>query len=258
MVDFKLKDRYDFADLLQIVTILRSPGGCAWDAEQTHQSIRRDFLEETYECCEAIDEDDPVHMCEELGDVLLQVLFHADIEREAGRFTIDDVCNVICQKLIFRHPHVFGDRKVNSSAEVLEAWDALKRVEKQQKSDTETLSAVARSLPALWRAEKLQSKAAKAGVRDADTGAAAERMLAAASSLAAAPDAKQSAAELGDLLFAAVGLGRLQGFDSEQLLGEACDRFIARFSEAEQKAVQAGGSLADLTPEQQAAVLSGR
>ena len=257
MVDFNLKERYGFEDLLQIVTILRSPGGCAWDAEQTHQSIRRGFLEETYECCEAIDEDDPVHMCEELGDVLLQVLFHADIEREAGRFTIDDVCNGICQKLIFRHPHVFGDATANSSAEVLEAWDALKRQEKQQKSDTDTLLSVARSLPALWRAEKLQSKAAKAGVRDADTQAAADRLQQAAAALAAAGENDENGARLGDLLFAAVGLGRLRGQDCEQLLGEACDRFIARFAAAEQQAAQAGSSLSELSEQQQAALLAG-
>ncbi|MBO6055351.1 MAG: MazG family protein, partial [Oscillospiraceae bacterium] len=165
MVSYPEKEHYDYNDLVAIMRILRAPGGCVWDREQTHESIRRDFLEEVYEVCEAIDENSPEHLCEELGDALLQVVFHADIAEEEGWFNQLDVCDGICRKLIYRHPHVFGDVSVSSSAEVLDNWDALKRKEKEQQTQTDALRAVAKTLPALWRAEKLQHKAAKAGVR---------------------------------------------------------------------------------------------
>ena len=155
MINFTSKDRYDFADLQRLVEVLRAPGGCPWDGAQTHLSIRRNFLEEAYEACEGFDLDDPAHMREELGDVLLQVLFHTDIEREAGRFTLDDVCDAECRKLIFRHPELFGGEA--------KSWDEVKQQEKGQTTVTETLDGVARSLPATWRSEKLQKKAAKCG-----------------------------------------------------------------------------------------------
>ena len=155
MINFTSKDRYDFADLQRLVEVLRAPGGCPWDGAQTHLSIRRNFLEEAYEACEGFDLDDPAHMREELGDVLLQVLFHTDIEREAGRFTLDDVCDAECRKLIFRHPALFGGEA--------KSWDEVKQQEKGQTTVTETLDGVARSLPATWRSEKLQKKAAKCG-----------------------------------------------------------------------------------------------
>lgn len=141
MLDFIWKEKYDFHDLVKIVHLLRSPGGCPWDQVQTHQSIRRNFLEETYEACEAIDTDDAALLCEELGDVLLQVLFHTDIEQDCGRFTLDDVTDGICKKLIYRHPHVFGSTEVCGTEEVLTNWDALKQAEKGQQTQTEVLSA---------------------------------------------------------------------------------------------------------------------
>ena len=125
MINFTSKDRYDFADLQRLVEVLRAPGGCPWDGAQTHLSIRRNFLEEAYEACEGFDLDDPAHMREELGDVLLQVLFHTDIEREAGRFTLDDVCDAECKKLIFRHPALFGGEA--------KSWDEVKQQEKGQR-----------------------------------------------------------------------------------------------------------------------------
>ena len=200
MVDFILKDRYDFHDLTRIVHLLRAPGGCPWDQVQTHQSIRRNFLEETYEACEAIDLDDAALLCEELGDVLLQVLFHADIEQDRGRFTLDDVTDGICKKLIYRHPHVFGSTEVDGTEQVLTNWDALKRAEKGQQTQTEVLQSVCRALPALWRAEKLQKKAAQAGIPA--PGQALAQIQAAAASLQAQPAA--SADAIGQLLFAAV------------------------------------------------------
>lgn len=231
MVDFPMKERYTYQDLLEIMRILRAPGGCVWDGEQTHESIRKDFLEETYEACEAIDEKSPEHLCEELGDVLLQVVFHAEISQEAGEFSMDEVCDGICKKLIYRHPHVFGDVKVSSSEEVLQNWDALKRVEKSQRTDTETLQAVAKSLPALWRAQKLQHKAAKLGVRTTQEAACAY-LQSCVSDLAAA-NSENVGTLLGDLLFAAAGFADLSSLDSEAVLTAASERFLSRFAEAD-------------------------
>ena len=150
MINFTSKDRYDFADLQRLVEVLRAPGGCPWDGAQTHLSIRRNFLEEAYEACECFDLDDASRMREELGDVLLQVLFHTDIERAAGRFDLNDVCDAECKKLIFRHPALFGGEA--------KSWDEVKQQEKGQTTVTETLDGVARSLPATWRSEKIQKK----------------------------------------------------------------------------------------------------
>lgn len=163
MVDFGIKPNYNIYDLKKIISLLRSPGGCPWDFEQTHESIRRNLLEEAYEAAEAIDDKDPGHLREELGDVLMQVVFHADIEEQSGRFTLDDVADEACKKLIRRHPHVFGDASVSNSGDVLVNWDNIKRAEKNLTKTSDSMSTVARSLPALWRAEKIQSKAAKAG-----------------------------------------------------------------------------------------------
>ncbi len=152
MVDFQCKDYYSMDDLLRIMELLRTPEGCPWDRAQTHQSIRRNMLEEAYEVAEAIDQQDPVHLQEELGDVLLQVVFHARMAQEAGQFDFGDVVDGICKKLVFRHPHVFGGVDARDSDAALTAWEAQKREEKGQKTAADTLDAVARSLPALIRA----------------------------------------------------------------------------------------------------------
>ena len=133
MIDFTCKDKYNFEDLVEITRILRAPGGCMWDREQDHHSIRRNFLEEAYEAVEAIDNDDPVLLREELGDVLFQVTFHSQIEREEGRFTMDDVIQGVSEKMVRRHPHVFGDAKVSSVEEGLDLWNAIKAKEKESK-----------------------------------------------------------------------------------------------------------------------------
>ena len=156
-VSYEKKEKYSIDDLLRIMEILRSEEGCPWDREQTHPSMRRDMIEEAYEVCEAIDLNDTDLLKEELGDVLLQVLFHTDIERAAGRFDLNDVCDAECKKLIFRHPFLFGGEA--------ESWDELKQKEKGQKTTGEAMAGVARSLPATWRAEKIQKKAAKTGFR---------------------------------------------------------------------------------------------
>ena len=163
MIDFQCKSQYDWEDFLQVMALLRGPGGCPWDAEQTHASIRRNFLEETYEALDALDRDDPVDMCEELGDVLMQVAFHAQIETERGRFTMAEVVDGVTKKLVYRHPHVFGTVQADTSDEVLVNWEVLKRQEKGQQSTADAIEAVPHTLPALWRAEKVQKKTAKAG-----------------------------------------------------------------------------------------------
>ena len=152
------KDSYNFNDLLEIMEILRAPGGCPWDAEQTHRSIRKSLIEETYEVIEGIDSDDADIMNEELGDLLLQIVFHASIAKSAGRFDIDSICDGICKKLIYRHPHVFSDVVANTSDVVLKNWEELKKKEKGQKSKKEVLDGVSSALPSLMRAQKLIKK----------------------------------------------------------------------------------------------------
>lgn len=223
MLDFEMKERYGVADLVEIMELLRSPEGCPWDREQDHASIRRNLIEEAYEAAEAIDLDDKAGLCEELGDVLLQIVFHCQMEREAGGFTLEDVADGICKKLIYRHPHVFADTTVSGAAEVLENWDALKRREKKQETTTDALEAVARSLPALWRAEKICSKAVKADMLPAGAEEAEEALAAAASAL---PGSDEPEKAVGDMLFAAVRVAKALGVDPEQALTGASDRFI--------------------------------
>ena len=164
MLDWQPNAPYTAEQLLEILRILRDPeNGCPWDKVQTHASIRKNFLEETCEALEAIDADDPVMMQEELGDVLMQVVFHAGIDADAGRFDMDDVCDGVVKKLLYRHPHVFGDGQAETADTVPASWEQLKRQEKGQKTTADALDAVARSLPGLWRAEKIQKKAAEAG-----------------------------------------------------------------------------------------------
>ena len=248
MVDFQYKDLYGVRDLVEIVRILRAPGGCPWDAEQTHQSIRRNFLEEAYEAVEAIDEDSPEHLEEELGDVLLQVVMHARMEEEAGRFNLDGVADGICKKLIYRHPHVFGDVSVSGTGEVLSNWEALKRKEKGQATNTDALEAVARSLPALWRAEKVQKKARKAGFDWPDVSGALDKLTEELSELKeAVATGGNVAEELGDLLFSAVNAARFLKVDPEDALNGATDKFIGRFRRVEAGAAGQGKAMEDMS-----------
>lgn len=251
MIDFIRKESYGLKDLENIVAILRGPGGCPWDAEQTHVSARRNLLEESYEVAEAIDEGSPEHLKEELGDLLLQVFLHAEMEKEQGGFTVDDVADGICKKLIYRHPHVFGQVEVRDSAEVLVNWEALKRTEKGQDTYTDTLAAVAKSLPALWRAEKVQKKARKAGFDWERTDQALEKLDEEARELKEAiARGTNVEEELGDLLFAAVNVSRFVGVDSEMALHATSEKFIARFARVEALAREQGRDMKDMTPEQ--------
>ncbi|MPM05223.1 Nucleoside triphosphate pyrophosphohydrolase [bioreactor metagenome] len=248
MLDFQYKPSYSIKDLEEIVRILRAPGGCPWDAEQTHESIRRNFLEEAYEVVEAIDEKSTDHLEEELGDVLLQVMFHTRIEQEKGAFDLDAVADRICRKLIYRHPHVFGEIKVSSTSQVLTNWETLKRTEKGQATHTDALSAVSRSLPALWRAEKVQAKARKAGFDWPDVSGALDKLSEELGELReAVAQGGNISEELGDLLFAAVNVFRLVKTDPEEALISASDKFIARFKKVEEGAAAQGKRLEDMT-----------
>ena len=243
MVDFQYKDSYGVKDLEEIVRLLRAPGGCPWDAEQTHQSIRRNFLEEAYEAVEAIDEGSPEHLKEEVGDVLLQVALHTRMEEELGAFTFGDVCTGICKKLIFRHPLVFG---VGGEC-TAESWEALKRREKGQTTYTATLEAVAKSLPGLWRAEKLQSKAEKAGFEWPNAQAALDKLAEELGELqSAVADDTNIKEELGDLLFAAVKVARFFHIDPEEALEGTCEKFIRRFSAVEAAVTAQGQDMKDV------------
>ena len=248
MIDFVRKNSYGLKDLENIVSILRSPGGCPWDAEQDHKSLRRALLEESCEVIEAIDEESPAHLQEELGDVLLQVVFHADIEREAGRFDLDAVADGVSKKLIFRHPHVFGDVKVQDSEEVLVNWDQLKRQEKSQETYTDTLTAVAKSLPALWRAEKVQKKAKKAGFDWSDASGAVDKLSEELSELKEAIAHNSNITEeLGDLLFSVVNVSRFLKADPEEALNAATEKFISRFAKVEELARAQGQDMAQMS-----------
>ena len=248
MVDLVSKKSYDLNDLIQIVKSLRGPGGCQWDGEQTHQSIRRNFLEEAYEVAEAIDRESPELLQEELGDVLLQVVFHASIEEDEGRFNLTDVADGVSKKLIYRHPHVFGNVSVSSTDEILSNWEDLKKLEKGQASQADALDAVARTLPALWRAEKVQKKAAKVGFDWDDVSGAMDKLSEEVdevrSAIAGSGDPFE---ELGDLLFAAVNVARFLNVDPEDALQAASDKFSARFRRVEETVLAQGKRMEDMT-----------
>ena len=245
VLDFLCKESYDLRDFVALITFLRSPDGCPWDQVQTHESIRRNFLEETYEACEAIDAGDTAHLKEELGDVLMQVLFHTDIERAAGHFDIDDVADAACKKLVYRHPHVFRRDEPDAPD-----WDTIKQRERAQTTTAEAMDSVARSLPALWRCEKIQAKAAKTGFEWPDTDAALDKVEEETRELreaVASSNADAVAEELGDLLFAAVKVARFAGVDPEQAAHAACEKFIRRFAAMEAAAADSGVPLEQRT-----------
>ncbi len=244
------KEKYSVEDLRDIVKVLRAPGGCPWDAEQSHKSIRRDLLEEAYEVADAIDTDDDVALCEELGDLLLQVVFHAQIASEEQSFTLDEVADGICKKLILRHPHVFGDVVAETSEEVLNNWDAIKRDEKSQKTFTDTLESVPRAFPALMRAAKVQKRAAKAGFDWNEPQDAFKKLPEETEEFREAVelgDRVKMEEEFGDLLFAAVNVSRFYKIDAEAALASATDKFMKRFELVEQEVLKRGHRMTDLS-----------
>ncbi len=253
MTGFEFKEKYSFSDLMHIMRLLRSDEGCAWDREQTHKSIRGNVIEEAYEVADAIDCSDSVALCEELGDLLMQVAFHAVIGEENDAFDIDDIANGVCQKLVNRHPHVFGDAAADTVDEVLKSWDAIKRVEKSQQSYTDTLTSVPRAFPALFRAAKVQKRAAKAGFDWDNADGAWDKLEEEAAELRTACEAgnpDEIEEELGDLLFSAVNISRFIGVDAEKALARSTDKFIARFAQVEQLADERGIDMKSSTLEQ--------
>lgn len=238
---FKFKESYSAQDLVEIMAVLRGENGCPWDREQTHKSIRKNFIEETYEVLEAIDKDDSGLLCEELGDVLLQIVFHSRMAEEYGRFDFDDVCDGICKKLIHRHPHIFSDVKVKDAAQVLDNWDNIKKEQKGQTTAYETLISVPKVLPALMRSTKVQSRAAKSGFDYPDINWALQDLESEVVELREAIvslDTQNITEELGDLIFSAVNVARFSGVDAEEALSLSCEKFIHRFRIVEDIAAQ--------------------
>ena len=237
------RPHYSMDDLLLIMQVLRSENGCPWDKEQTHQSIRQDFLEECYEAVEAIEADSVPMMREELGDVLLQVVFHCQIEAEQSHFTFGDICDEVCRKLVVRHPHVFGDVTADTSEEVLRNWDSIKQETKQQKTAAETLDGVCKALPALMYAQKLGKRAGRAGMDWQNAEDAFDYIRRETDELAEAMQSgqqEQIEEELGDLLFSCVNTARHLHVDAETALRAAAEKFRRRFAETE-KLVTADG-----------------
>ena len=234
MQDWTPREHYTAEDLVEIIRILRDRDtGCPWDKVQTHASIRKNFLEETCEALEAIDADDPVLMQEELGDVLMQVAFHAVMEEERGHFTFEDVCREVCEKLVFRHPNIFASSAAQNAG--INGWDALKNKEKGRTTLADELDTVPATLPALMRAQKLQKRAARCGVEQGSAADARQTLQKAVTDWDTAQDAQTA----GDLLFAAVNAMRLAGVDAEEALTFASKRFCAECLQQEASGTQA-------------------
>ncbi len=243
MVDFKQKECYNIEDLVEIIRLLRAPGGCPWDAEQTHESIKKNLIEETYEVIEAINKDDKALLCEELGDLMMQIALHSEMEAEAGVFDINDVANGVCKKLVERHPHVFGEVTISGVDDVLTNWDAIKRKTKGQKTTTQSMISVPRELPGLMRATKLQKKAADVGFDWPDVCGALDKLEEEIAELRAAigaGDSRNIKEELGDILFSAVNVSRFIKVDAEEAITDASDKFLARFTQVEALANERG------------------
>lgn len=224
-------DNTGFDELLTIMKRLRGPGGCPWDAEQTHESLTRYLLEETYEVIEAIDSKSTEHLKEELGDLLLQPVFHAAIAEEAGSFTMADIIATLCDKLVRRHPHVFGDMQIADSAAQIENWEQIKKAEKGDERKS-ALSGVPPHLPALLKAQKVTEKAARVGFDWEHTDQVMAKVLEELHEFQEAliaRDNDQMEAELGDLLFAIVNLGRFLSINPEEALRKTITRFQKRF-----------------------------
>ncbi|MFH1566751.1 MAG: nucleoside triphosphate pyrophosphohydrolase [Gemmatimonadota bacterium] len=255
-----------FEELVQIMARLRAPDGCPWDREQTHATLRSYLLEESHEAIEAVDAGDDGALCEELGDVLLQIVFHAQIAAEQGRFTIDDVCGAIADKLVRRHPHVFGDVQVRDADHVKANWDQIKRGEKGAAADTHSaLDGVPAHLPALLRAQRLQERASQKGFDwdriDGPLDKVAEELeevrgawAAAGSALLEPEPRRRLEEEFGDLLFALVNAARFLKVTPEDALRRAAGKFETRFREVEKTFRARGRDLDGATLEEMDAI----
>jgi tetrapyrrole methylase family protein/MazG family protein len=239
------KDLNTFGALVDIIAHLRAPDGCPWDREQTHASLREYLLEESYEALAALDEGDTEKLCQELGDLLLQIVLQAQIAREAGEFEIADVLTGISKKLIYRHPHVFGEVKVGTAQEVVHNWEELKKAERN--ADSSMLDSVPKQMPALAYAQKVQARVAEAGFDWKDIQGVVEKIAEEVQELQEADSAREKSNEFGDLLFTLVNFARRQGIDSETALREANDRFYRRFTFMEKLCRQRGLKFTDLS-----------
>ena len=243
--------RYDLYGIVAIMDRLRGPGGCPWDREQTHGSLKQYLLEETYEVFEAIDRGDMAELCDELGDVLLQVVFHARMAQERGDFDITDVSNAISRKMILRHPHIFGNVSATSSEQVLVNWEAIKKKEKGQNTETGMMRQIPHALPALMRSMKVQSKAARVGFDWEDVWGAYEKLEEEVGELreAIASDSGEEklSEELGDVLFAAINVARFIKVHPEFALKSTVEKFIRRFEFIERQSALDGKTLDGMT-----------
>lgn len=253
-----MTDTRPYAELLQVMARLRAPDGCPWDREQTHESLRPYLLEETYEALEAIDRGDHPELCKELGDVLLQIVFHAQLASEAGRFTMADVCQAIVDKLVHRHPHVFADVRVDGSEQVLNNWEELKR---QEKGDADTphsaLDGVPARLPALLRAQRVQSRASRVGFDWDQLDGPLDKVEEEFAELRREWEQGQIAAaeeEMGDLLFALVNASRFLKINPEDALRRGVTKFERRFRAVEATFEAEGRRLSDASLEEMDAV----
>lgn len=239
--------RYSFEDLLEIMKVLRGENGCPWDRTQDHQSIKYALLEEACEAMESLDKKGYDAFADELGDVLLQVVFHSQIGSENNTFDIDDVLFHVCNKLITRHTHIFGDDKSDSSDNALDIWEANKKAEKGLKTQTEIMKDVCSYLPQLIRAEKVQKKAAKVGFDWDSVEGALDKLNEEIIELNNAKNQEDIEEELGDLLFSCVNVARFLKINPEEALKKSTDKFIARFEQIEKMADDNGKKLEDMT-----------
>jgi tetrapyrrole methylase family protein/MazG family protein len=244
------KNRYSYQDLLDIMKKLRAPGGCPWDREQDHVSLKRYLIEEAYEVLEAIDEKSPEKLCDELGDLLLQVVFHARIAEENGQFSMDDVINGVSNKMIKRHRHVFGDAEAETPDDVMKIWEQVKKEEKGHETQTKVLKDVPGNLPALMRSFKVQQKAAQVGFDWDRVEDAFEKVKEESAELEEAfkeNDAGKMEEEVGDLLFAVVNVSRFLKVQPELALTATVNKFIRRFEYVETMSARKGKSLNDMS-----------
>lgn len=245
-----LKDRYSFSDLLEIMKLLRSENGCPWDREQTHDSLKKYLIEETYEVLEAIDLNDKDKMCEELGDLLLQIVFHAQIASEQGTFNIEDIITGVCRKMVLRHTHVFGQDKADTADDVVENWEKIKKKEKGIKSNTDVLKDIPSNLPALMRSYKIQQKASRVGFDWDNVDEVFEKVREEIDELKDVYKSKDVARindEIGDVLFSIVNLSRFLDVQPELALTGTINKFIARFEYIERESARDGKKMEDMT-----------